>query len=86
MPEFWNGRLPSLEVILYAVLSAAIPWCVYRINQALHRHGDPAWKTLQTETEDVSTVFVETNGKRADETRASQLADLRLRRSRGNGR
>lgn len=86
MPEFLNGRLPSLEVMIYAVLSAAIPWCVYRINQALHRHGDPAWKKHQTGTEGDSAAYVETDDKRAGETRASRLADLRRKRVRGNGR
>ncbi len=38
------GRIPKAVVIICAVLSSLIPWCVYRINQSLHRYGDPPWK------------------------------------------
>jgi len=44
MWETIAGRIPSVEVVISAFLSAFIPWCVYRINQTLHRRGDPPWK------------------------------------------
>lgn len=37
-------RLPDAKVLLYALMTGIIPWCVYIVNQRLHRRGDPPWK------------------------------------------
>lgn len=38
------GRLPSLGILLCALLSVLIPWGVQKINKLLHKLGDPPWK------------------------------------------
>ncbi|WP_453990051.1 hypothetical protein [Bacillus nitroreducens] len=40
-------RLPSLFTITLALLSALIPWGIYRINRLLHYYADPPWKRDQ---------------------------------------
>lgn len=42
--EFWSDRIPSLSVVIYALLSMVIPWIVYAANRWLHRMADPPWK------------------------------------------
>lgn len=32
-------------IYVCTVLIVAIPLAVYKINRALHRHGDPPWKS-----------------------------------------
>lgn len=44
MMEFWSDRIPSLSVVVYAILSMVIPWIVYKANQLLHHYADPPWK------------------------------------------
>lgn len=36
--------IPSMSTFIYAFLSFAIPWTMYRVNQYMHKHGDPPWK------------------------------------------
>jgi hypothetical protein len=38
------GRLPANAIIICALLSALIPYSIYKLNQVLHKHGDPPWK------------------------------------------
>lgn len=45
------GRIPPGTILLCAVLSAAIPYTVYKINQKLHQAIDPPWKK-QTSNEE----------------------------------
>lgn len=50
--NFWQmilGRFPPMMIFLGAVLSAAIPWMLYRINHKLHEYADPPWKRHETE-------------------------------------
>jgi hypothetical protein len=37
-------RMPSWNILFYTFLSFAIPWTVFRVNQSLHKAGDPPWK------------------------------------------
>ncbi|GIO24844.1 hypothetical protein J11TS1_34250 [Oceanobacillus sp. J11TS1] len=38
------GVLPENLILLCAVLSFLIPYAVYKVNQKLHKYGDPPWK------------------------------------------
>ncbi len=38
------GNIPSGMVFLCAFLTFIVPYSFYRLNQAIHRSGDPAWK------------------------------------------
>ncbi|WP_182200010.1 hypothetical protein [Paraliobacillus salinarum] len=43
----WNAvveRLPSNLAIICVILSYFVPYFVYKINQNLHKYGDPPWK------------------------------------------
>lgn len=43
----WNmimERIPSLFVMILAILSALLPWGIYKFNQTLHKYADPPWK------------------------------------------
>ncbi|OXS57654.1 hypothetical protein B1A99_16500 [Cohnella sp. CIP 111063] len=44
-----GDRMPTATVLINAALAAAVPWIVYRINQAFHRYGDPPWKRDEEE-------------------------------------
>ncbi len=36
--------MPGAAIIINAALAGLVPWIVYKINQTLHRYGDPPWK------------------------------------------
>lgn len=36
--------LPTWEVYLCTILAFVIPYTVNKINEALHKYGDPPWK------------------------------------------
>lgn len=36
--------VPPLSTFIYAFMAFVIPWMVYRLNQYLHKYGDPPWK------------------------------------------
>jgi len=38
------GDIPSGLVFVCAALTFIVPYTIYRVNRAIHRHGDPAWK------------------------------------------
>jgi hypothetical protein len=38
------GRFPSNLIFVLTVLSVLLPWAIYKINQKLHKYGDPPWK------------------------------------------
>ncbi|WP_176142499.1 hypothetical protein [Halobacillus hunanensis] len=38
------GRFPTTMIIICTALSFAVPMAVYKVNQAIHQHGDPPWK------------------------------------------
>jgi hypothetical protein len=38
------GRFPSNMILINAILSVLIPLSIYKINQKLHKYGDPPWK------------------------------------------
>ncbi|MEK5443469.1 hypothetical protein [Fredinandcohnia sp. FSL W7-1320] len=43
----WNmilERMPSMFIITLAILSALLPWGIYKINRTLHHYADPPWK------------------------------------------
>lgn len=44
MMEFWSDRIPSLAVVVYAILSMVVPLIVYSFNRWLHKYADPPWK------------------------------------------
>lgn len=44
MWEQVTGRLPSNLIIFSALLSLLLPMAVYKVNQKLHKYGDPPWK------------------------------------------
>ncbi|MBP1970451.1 hypothetical protein J2Z83_002572 [Virgibacillus natechei] len=44
MWESMLGRLPQNLVIVCTVLTFLVPYSVYKINQKLHKYGDPPWK------------------------------------------
>ncbi|SHG89007.1 hypothetical protein SAMN05216225_10806 [Ornithinibacillus halophilus] len=37
-------RLPSTLGWFYIILSFLLPFLVYKVNQNLHKNGDPPWK------------------------------------------
>jgi hypothetical protein len=37
-------RIPSMLGIVCTILTVAIPYSVYKLNQKLHKIGDPPWK------------------------------------------
>ncbi|WP_010097133.1 hypothetical protein [Ornithinibacillus scapharcae] len=44
MWDFLLGFLPEKLVFFCSLLAFAVPFSVYKINQLLHKHGDPPWK------------------------------------------
>jgi len=38
------SRWPTTETLVYAALSALVPWVVYTVNKKIHKYGDPPWK------------------------------------------
>jgi|GEM_PF-1105966 len=59
-----GDRMPTTAVLIYAALAAIVPWTVYKINQALHRYGDPPWK--RDEEEGGNAGVVHGSGKEED--------------------
>jgi hypothetical protein len=41
------GRLPSNLIIFSALLSVLLPMGIHKLNQKLHKYGDPPWKKKQ---------------------------------------
>ncbi|MFD1038914.1 hypothetical protein ACFQ3N_11005 [Virgibacillus byunsanensis] len=37
-------RLPDVTTIICTILAFAVPFFIYKINQSLHKYGDPPWK------------------------------------------
>jgi hypothetical protein len=44
MLEKLLGRFPTNLIIISSIMSALVPWIFYKINQKLHKYGDPPWK------------------------------------------
>nr|WP_204669689.1 hypothetical protein [Gracilibacillus alcaliphilus] len=44
MWEKLMGVLPEKLILLCTVLSFLIPYVIYKVNQKLHKYGDPPWK------------------------------------------
>ncbi|MGM8364308.1 hypothetical protein ACLIBG_02380 [Virgibacillus sp. W0181] len=46
MIVMWDAVKDSLSIIniICTALAFAIPYVVYKINQRLHKYGDPPWK------------------------------------------
>lgn len=38
------GRLPNKLVLICTILTYLVPYVVYKINNKLHKSGDPSWK------------------------------------------
>jgi len=45
--RFLFGNIQSGMVLVCAVLTFIVPYTIYRLNRAIHRYGDPAWKKQQ---------------------------------------
>ncbi|MCT1904314.1 hypothetical protein M3C91_16430 [Oceanobacillus sojae] len=39
-----SGVLPNYLILLCTVLSFLVPYVIYKVNQKLHKYGDPPWK------------------------------------------
>ncbi|GAB3043330.1 hypothetical protein [Virgibacillus ainsalahensis] len=44
MWEVITERLPEKMTILCTILAFVIPFSIHKINQKLHKYGDPPWK------------------------------------------
>ena len=44
MGQFIMDRIPDSMEIMGVICSFAIPYIVYKVNQKLHKSGDPPWK------------------------------------------
>ncbi|WP_200865952.1 hypothetical protein [Thalassobacillus devorans] len=42
-------RMPNALELLCMLLAFVVPYFVYKINQQLHKHGDPPWKKAGTD-------------------------------------
>ncbi|WP_337101476.1 hypothetical protein [Paenibacillus sp. YIM B09110] len=42
--KFILGHIPTGLSFVCALLTIAIPYLVYKVNQKLHEIGDPSWK------------------------------------------
>jgi len=38
------GTLPPYLTLFGAIMSALLPFVLYKINETLHKYGDPPWK------------------------------------------
>ncbi|WP_373895270.1 hypothetical protein ACUL41_14465 [Virgibacillus natechei] len=41
------GLLPENAVIICTILMFAVPYSVYKLNQKMHKYGDPPWKKTE---------------------------------------
>jgi hypothetical protein len=44
------NNLPDQITVICTILAFAIPYGTYKINQGLHKKGDPPWKKKETHT------------------------------------
>lgn len=44
------GSMPENLVIICTALAFFVPYIVYKINQRLHKYGDPPWKKTDEDT------------------------------------
>lgn len=44
MWERITGILPNYLTLLCTGLSFLVPYVIYKVNQKLHKYGDPPWK------------------------------------------
>ncbi len=50
MWDFILNNLPDQITVICTALAFAIPYGTYKINQLLHKRGDPPWKKEGTDT------------------------------------
>ncbi|WP_162840586.1 MULTISPECIES: hypothetical protein [Gracilibacillus] len=43
------GVLPEYLILVCTILALLIPYVIYKINQQLHKYGDPPWKAKSDE-------------------------------------
>ncbi|MFD1171159.1 hypothetical protein [Oceanobacillus picturae] len=49
MLENLMGRLPEKLIMVCTVLAFLVPYAIYKVNQKLHKYGDPPWKKEEKE-------------------------------------
>ncbi|WP_100012555.1 hypothetical protein [Lentibacillus sediminis] len=46
------GRLPEKMILFCTLFAFLVPYTVYKINQKLHKYGDPPWKSAEVKQHD----------------------------------